>query len=923
MFFNAWAIAAGICTIFTAILAIFLFSLNSRAWYTRSLAWMFVAAFFMDLGFFLGAALPYPFGAYHRFLTVPGALFGSFFLFQFAFAFPRRFAATWARKYLYYALTALGLVIATGLTVWFIYEALVQEPRFVFEGNLYNYSSDLGRPVARGILFQVGIFLVLAIIRAVYLRGEERTAVIQMAVALLLATLGPGIVNLLHQRELVTHGTFQQFFVLFTLLGYFTFTIVFINNTVDRTSFMTKIVGISVVTMLLVIQGLSTVVNLQKEKYYDQIHSKNSREFLVNYELPVGARYVFSYPGRNLDSTYDALILHNTDALAVDSTVLSGLQAQISEALAAGPDGRQQRRFQGADGQEAIYFSYYVRDLEKDRIYEIGYPYLQYRGFVNETGRNIAIFTGVLVFVVLVLYPIFFSRSLVRPLNNLLEGVGSVNEGNLMVKIPVMVQDEIGYLSESFNRMVKSILDSRVKLQEYADTLEEKVKERTKDLNEKMEEVQALKVQQDGDYFLTALIAKPLATNWNKSYNVTTEFYIEQKKKFAFRERDSELGGDICITGNLRFQGEQDRWVFFVNGDAMGKSMQGAGGAIVLGTSVNNIMARSAGEDNVLDMSPHEWLRETWRELHSVFLTFDGMMMASVAMGLLHETDGRLLYVNAEHPWTVRYRDGKAEFIEHELLLRKLGSPSEFEFRIQEHQLEPGDVLFLGSDGREDIDITPGESVRTINEDERLFLIFVEESRASLDGIVGKIHGFGAATDDLSLMRIGFQEVRRSEASPAAGNGSAAELLLAGRLELDSGNVDAAIAKLKAAADADPRAVEPLRLLGQAYYDRAEYADAAYWLESCLELDSSVVNLWFLLSVCYKQERRFEQARDAGEKVRELQPHRLANLINLSDSYRILGDPGRARELVQEALRIEPDNRAALQVDGLLKAKGY
>lgn len=267
MFFNAWAIAAGICTIFTAILAVFLFSLNSRAWYTRSLAWMFVGGFFMDLGFFLGAALPYSEGAFHRFLTVPGALVGSFFLSQFAFAYPRRFTATWARKYAYWIVTTLGLLITVGVSAWFIFEALAQEPVFDFAGNIYNYRNELGLPVARGILFQVGIVLVLAVVRSVQLRGEERTAMIQMAVALLLATLGPGIVNLLHQREVITHGTFQQFFVLFTLLGYFTFTIVFINNTVDRTSFMTKIVGISVVTMLLVIQGLSTVVNLQKEKY--------------------------------------------------------------------------------------------------------------------------------------------------------------------------------------------------------------------------------------------------------------------------------------------------------------------------------------------------------------------------------------------------------------------------------------------------------------------------------------------------------------------------------------------------------------------------------------------------------------------------------------------------------------------------------
>jgi hypothetical protein len=57
---------------------------------------------------------------------------------------------------------------------------------------------------------------------------------------------------------------------------------------------------------------------------------------------------------------------------------------------------------------------------------------------------------------------------------------------------------------------------------------------------------------------------------------VKTEFIIKQKKQFEFKRKQADLGGDICITGNLRL-GTKDkfkRYTMAMNGDAMGKSMQ-------------------------------------------------------------------------------------------------------------------------------------------------------------------------------------------------------------------------------------------------------------------------------------------------------------------------------------------------------------
>jgi hypothetical protein len=50
---------------------------------------------------------------------------------------------------------------------------------------------------------------------------------------------------------------------------------------------------------------------------------------------------------------------------------------------------------------------------------------------------------------------------------------------------------------------------------------------------------------------------------------------------------------------NLLFYGSKH--TLFVSADAMGKSMQGAGGAIVFGTVMNNILSHSASRESKLN----------------------------------------------------------------------------------------------------------------------------------------------------------------------------------------------------------------------------------------------------------------------------------------------------------------------------------
>lgn len=455
-----------------------------------------------------------------------------------------------------------------------------------------------------------------------------------------------------------------------------------------------------------------------------------------------------------------------------------------------------------------------------------------------------------------VLAAFLMSRWISRPIVLLREGAERVKNRDYTTSIQIASKDELGILASTFNQMVDQVRD-------YARTLEDKVAARTAELQQTLEKVQALKAQQDADYYLTNLLASPLFKNYNRSSVVETRFYIKQKKEFTFRTKAGELGGDMCVTGNLKFRGK--RYTMFVNADAMGKSMQGAGGALIMGSVVNSIMARSASNKRDLDMEPEVWLRETYSEMQNVFLTFDGSMYVSCILGVIADDTGMLSYFNAEHPAAVLYRSGHAEFIDEDVHMRKLGSQLAGEYSITQMQLEPGDVVIIGSDGRDDLHIeTHGES-RVINEDESLFLRIVEESGGELEGIVQGIQKRGEIIDDLSLIRIAYQPaVASKQVEPAAELVNIVELMRA-RRDAD------ALAYLEKFPEVSAGAMF-LYYRGLCLERLGRTDEAAYFLEKAVMVDGRQIQAVKLLGNIYFKMGRYQEAAEALEKALEMKP---------------------------------------------------
>ena len=85
---------------------------------------------------------------------------------------------------------------------------------------------------------------------------------------------------------------------------------------------------------------------------------------------------------------------------------------------------------------------------------------------------------------------ILTSRNLTRPLKKLLKGTNEITKGNLDFKIEIESEDELGKLSAQFNKMTQQLKETKVNLEKSKAVLKIKVEERTKELQEKLEELE-------------------------------------------------------------------------------------------------------------------------------------------------------------------------------------------------------------------------------------------------------------------------------------------------------------------------------------------------------------------------------------------------------------------------------------------------
>jgi two-component system NtrC family sensor kinase len=77
---------------------------------------------------------------------------------------------------------------------------------------------------------------------------------------------------------------------------------------------------------------------------------------------------------------------------------------------------------------------------------------------------------------------LFLDRTVLRPITALIEGTQQVSNGNLEYRVDVNSPGELGQLAESFNIMTVSVKVAQAEIQEWTQTLEQRVREKTEEL---------------------------------------------------------------------------------------------------------------------------------------------------------------------------------------------------------------------------------------------------------------------------------------------------------------------------------------------------------------------------------------------------------------------------------------------------------
>jgi diguanylate cyclase (GGDEF)-like protein len=111
----------------------------------------------------------------------------------------------------------------------------------------------------------------------------------------------------------------------------------------------------------------------------------------------------------------------------------------------------------------------------------LGLTFEQQRRQFREQVVGAVVVVGLLV-VFAIIASLLLTRGLVAPMRRLMRAARAVGSGRLDIFVPASSQDELGLLTHTFNHMTQKLAESQSEVANYQRTLEEKVAQRTREL---------------------------------------------------------------------------------------------------------------------------------------------------------------------------------------------------------------------------------------------------------------------------------------------------------------------------------------------------------------------------------------------------------------------------------------------------------
>ncbi len=596
------------------------------------------------------------------------------FLFQFAYNFPQNFRPRESRAV--WILSVLGLVISFLMASWQTVDRVQNSPIPVFV-----------LPIIVGVIVIQFIWLILVLIRqsielsflalrlerpeyrgnlnnilAVIIRpiGRAASAARAFAFGLLIPIFLSGLVFMF-----LTGSLNYDFFIFLLNLGLllflFVFTIVYSNNAPEPTTVTVKLVISALITVLAILGTVGFIVSPLYQADYQRYRllDLNQVERLILLNSP-------SLTSANLPTS----VIFITTQLESSATsnnspkpvILYSRQPEISGGN-LNPDN----------------YLYYEFTATATR-YRVGFSQSEYFDFINQrTSLLIYLILGSCV-VVLIIFPFFFRYNLVQPLNSLLAGVKEVNAGKLNTQVAVLFQDEIGFLTESFNKMT-------LELKDYTQNLEGLVQQRTFELEEANHEIgnlnqrlEAENLRMKAELEITRRLQQMILPKENELSQ------IDGLDIAGYMEPADEVGGDYYDVLKL------DGRVKIGIGDITGHGLESGVLMIMVQTAVRALLSAKVTDPTAFLAALNRTIYDNVRRMDSE---------KSLSLALLDYRDGQLI-LSGQHEETIVVRqNGQVEMIDTIDLGFPIGLEEDISSFIAQKiiSLNSGDVVILYSDG--------------------------------------------------------------------------------------------------------------------------------------------------------------------------------------------------------------------------------
>jgi PAS domain S-box-containing protein len=293
MFFNFFAVGSLIPICFHLYLAFFFLMIprKSRATFHLGIGFIFLAI--VSLGFFAAASIYHPLAAFHRWNGACMIFFAFTHFNMFMFYFLDEERVRLGR-----ALLAIQYTGQLAIGITFCIMTFNAGKIYQFAGHFWDLDSDrISSVLGVLILIYITLFIMILAWKIASKKKRERWTVALIGIAYLLASLAPAVAYSQTRAGIIGRDVYQNTYNLFTLFGFFILAILYINVTRDRTTLMAKIIGISLVTFLAVLQGWSFYFFQDKEESYNSLQLARTRlaveagyrgpdlEYLASYSL--------------------------------------------------------------------------------------------------------------------------------------------------------------------------------------------------------------------------------------------------------------------------------------------------------------------------------------------------------------------------------------------------------------------------------------------------------------------------------------------------------------------------------------------------------------------------------------------------------------------------------------------------------------